>query len=209
VSDPSLFRLRVMYCKAERLAYLSHLEVAHALERTIRRSQLPFAISQGFSPHMKIGYGAALPVGVGSTCEIFDLFLTTYVAPQKALKALQDSSSKGLMPFHAEYVEHSAKAASVVFEHFVYEIILSDSIGHVVIPEVILIQKKDKTKEIRVADYLEHFICDEARIEFTLAAHSGSSIRPDVLIQQILKETYGHDAEHMPSVLSIVRIAQK
>lgn len=73
MTDPNarqLFRLRSTYIETGRLAMLSHLEVAHTLERTVRRAGLPFAVSQGFSPHMKIAFGAALPVGVGSTCEI-------------------------------------------------------------------------------------------------------------------------------------------
>ena len=79
MADPRLFRLRVTFHETGRLAMLSHLELARALERAVRRAQLPFAVSQGFSPHMRIAFGAALPVGVGGTAEIFDLFLTDYV----------------------------------------------------------------------------------------------------------------------------------
>ena len=74
--DPNLFRLRMTFCKQGRLAMLSHLEVARALERAVRRAGLPFAVSQGFSPHMKIAFGAALPVGVGGTHELADLQMT-------------------------------------------------------------------------------------------------------------------------------------
>ena len=90
--DPNLFRLRATYCKQGRLALLSHLEVARALERAVRRAGLPFAVSQGFSPHMKIAFGAALPVGVGGTCELFDLQMTRYVPPDEVLEALQGAS---------------------------------------------------------------------------------------------------------------------
>ena len=69
MADPSLFRLRVVFRKAGRLALLSHLEVARALERAVRRAGLPYAVSQGFSPHMRIAFGAALPVGVGGERE--------------------------------------------------------------------------------------------------------------------------------------------
>ena len=71
VADPSLFRLRVVFRKAGRLALLSHLEVARALERAVRRADLPYAVSQGFSPHMRIAFGAALPVGVGADAADF------------------------------------------------------------------------------------------------------------------------------------------
>ena len=56
MSDPALFRLRFRFCKKGRLIMLSHLEVAHALERAVRRADLPFAVSQGFSPHMRIAF---------------------------------------------------------------------------------------------------------------------------------------------------------
>ena len=63
MTDPRLFRLRATFVEEGRLAMLSHLEVAHTLERVVRRAKLPFAISQGYSPHMKIAFGSALPVG--------------------------------------------------------------------------------------------------------------------------------------------------
>ena len=71
MSEPQqIFRLRLTFAKQGRLAMLSHLEVARALERTVRRAGLPYAVSQGFSPHMLIAFGAALPVGVGGTHEL-------------------------------------------------------------------------------------------------------------------------------------------
>ena len=80
------FRLRVCFAKRGRAAYLSHLEVAHALERAVRRAGLPYAITQGFSPHMKIAFGAALPVGIGGERELFDVYLTSYIPPEEALQ---------------------------------------------------------------------------------------------------------------------------
>lgn len=68
MAEQQTFRMRITFAKQGRLALLSHLEVARAIEAVpVRRAQLPFAVSQGFSPHMKIAFGAALPVGVGGT----------------------------------------------------------------------------------------------------------------------------------------------
>ena len=52
--NPSLFRLRVRYGKRDRLKYLGHLEVIHTIERIVRRAGLPYAVTQGFSPHMRV-----------------------------------------------------------------------------------------------------------------------------------------------------------
>lgn len=54
MSEQTLFRLRVRYVKQGRLRYLGHLEVLHTIERIIRRAQLPYAVTQGFSPHMRL-----------------------------------------------------------------------------------------------------------------------------------------------------------
>ena len=109
------FRLRVTYAMSGRLVMLSHLEVARALERAVRRADLPYAVSQGFSPHMKQAFGAALPVGVGGTEEIFDVQLTEYVAPDKALERLRAASAADLMPYEARYITKDVPAASVAY----------------------------------------------------------------------------------------------
>ena len=96
MAEQQTFRMRITFAKQGRLALLSHLEIARALERAVRRAQLPFAVSQGFSPHMKIAFGAALPVGVGGTHEMVDLQLVRYVRPDEALAALQAASASKL-----------------------------------------------------------------------------------------------------------------
>ena len=55
---PTLFRLRVRYGKRDRLKYLGHLEVIHTIERIVRRAGLPYAVTQGFSPHMRVGFSS-------------------------------------------------------------------------------------------------------------------------------------------------------
>lgn len=200
MTDPRLFRLRSTFVEEGRLAMLSHLEVAHTLERVVRRAKLPFAISQGFSPHMKIAFGAALPVGVGSTCEIFDLQLTEYVAPAKALAALQAASVPELMVQDCRYIEHTAKAASVAFPFSTYEAVFDRPLSGFEVPETVTVVRKRKEKTLAVADYLAvPFAVDGVRATFTLEAKPTGSLRPDVLLAHC-----SFDAE----LVSITRIAQ-
>ena len=198
---PRVFRLRSTFVEQDRLAMLSHLEVAHALERTVRRAGLPFAISQGFSPHMKIAFGAALPVGVGSTCEIFDLQLREYVAADKALAALQRASVADLMVQECRYIENSAPAASVAFPFSTYEIRFCDPVSNIQVPESITVVRKRKEKVLVVGDYLvEPIVCEGTRATFTLEAKPTGSLRPDVLLQH---------CDVSASIVSITRIAQR
>ena len=200
MTDPRLFRLRATFVEQGRLAMLSHLEVAHTLERVVRRAKLPFAISQGFSPHMKIAFGAALPVGVGSTCEIFDLQLTEYVAPAKALAALQQATVPDLMVLECHYIEHNATAASVAFPFSTYEVVFDRAVASIEVPKSISVVRKRKEKVLEVAEFLVRpFELEGDRATFTLEAKPTGSLRPDVLLAHCT-----FDAE----VLTITRIAQ-
>lgn len=103
--EPTLFRLRVAYPKLGRLKYLGHLELIHTVEQVVRRSKLPYAVTQGFSPHMRIAYSSALPVGTSSTAEYFDVYLTELVPAEDALRRLQNAAPVDLRPIDASYVE--------------------------------------------------------------------------------------------------------
>ena len=118
--EETLFALRVRYVKRGRLRYLSHLEVLRAVERLVRRAHLPYAVTRGFSPHMKAAYGPALPVGVASRDEWFDVYLTDLAPAGEYLEALRAASAPDLMPQQAAYVSlrsPSLSAALTISEY--------------------------------------------------------------------------------------------
>ena len=203
--DKRLFRLRVYFMKKGRLANLSHLEVARALERAVRRADVPYAISQGFSPHMKIAFGSALSVGVGSTCECFDVQLTRYVSADKLCEALQAASAEDLMVTGCKYIEPDAPAASVAFPVSTYKAKLSCAPTNVVVPEIIAVIRKKKEKRLVVSEYLvEQPQLAEDELTFTLEAKPTGSLRPDVFLKEVLAQ-----CPERPEVVSITRISQR
>jgi len=83
------FRLRFSFSELGRGTLLSHLEVQRALARLVRRADLPFVLTQGFSPRMKLATGPALPGGGGSLAEYADIELQRFIKPAEALSRLQ------------------------------------------------------------------------------------------------------------------------
>lgn len=205
------FILRATYIESDRLALLSHLEVAHALERTVRRAGLPFAVTQGFSPHMKISFGAALPVGVGSTCEIFDLHLREYVPAEQALIALQKASVRDLMVQEVHYIEPSVKAASVAYPVSVYQAEFSYAPGELVVPESIMRIRRKKEKIFQVAEYLVEPISFDAQnpclATFALKARETGALRADLLLSECLK-LYNAQLTSGEEALKTVRVTR-
>ena len=69
-------RVRLRWSKSEEVRFTSHLDVGRTLERTIRRSGIPIAYSEGFHPHQKVAFGPPLPLGFVSDSEYLDIQLT-------------------------------------------------------------------------------------------------------------------------------------
>lgn len=109
------FLMRIKYVKRGRLAFLSHLETIRSMERIIRRAQLPYAITEGFNPHMKVSFGPALPVGAASDGEYLDLRLKEYVKPELAMERMLAGSVGDLAPVGCEYIDVRADAVTVAF----------------------------------------------------------------------------------------------
>jgi radical SAM-linked protein len=74
-------RLRVAFCKGERVRYISHLDVLRYWERAIRRAGMPLTYSQGFTPHPRITFAGPLPLGFLADREPMDVMLDERVAP--------------------------------------------------------------------------------------------------------------------------------
>jgi len=74
------FPVRLQYTKLGKIRWISHRDVARALERAFRVARLPLAFSEGFSPHPKVSFGLALSTGHESEAEYVDLVLTEDLA---------------------------------------------------------------------------------------------------------------------------------
>jgi radical SAM-linked protein len=93
---PAVQRVRVRYTKRGRLRFVSHRDFARALERALRRSDVPMAFSAGFNPHPKISYAGAAPTGVASEAEYLELALMRRVELGPLRAALDQALPDGL-----------------------------------------------------------------------------------------------------------------
>jgi len=69
-------RLRMRYSKTGKIRFTSHRDVVRMWERALRRSGLPVAWSEGYSPRPLVSFGHALPTGAESLAEYLDVSLT-------------------------------------------------------------------------------------------------------------------------------------
>src|SRR3954447_7837115 len=93
---PVVQRLRVRYAKRDRMRFTSHRDVARALERALRRAELPMAYSAGFSPHPKVSYAGASPTGVASEAEYLEIALAERRDPDDVRRSLDAALPPGI-----------------------------------------------------------------------------------------------------------------
>ncbi|MBC7289141.1 MAG: DUF2344 domain-containing protein, partial [Armatimonadetes bacterium] len=92
------WRAIVTYRKVGRLRFLSHLDVARAMERAIRRAQWPVAYTKGFHQRMRISLGPPLPVGAEGEAELMAVALVERVPDEWALSTLRLKCHPDLAP---------------------------------------------------------------------------------------------------------------
>ncbi|RJQ55832.1 MAG: TIGR03960 family B12-binding radical SAM protein [Actinobacteria bacterium] len=121
-AKPARHRLRLCYAKRGPLRFLSHLEVAHGMERAVRRAGLPFSVSGGFSPKMRISYAPPLPVGAAGIREYLDILLTDEPDTAVVARRLSEVLPSGLDVIEAAYVPLQSKSLSSVINVADYEV---------------------------------------------------------------------------------------
>lgn len=100
-------RIRFRYAKRGKIRFTSQRDVARMWERALRRSGLPVAWSEGFSPRPLLSFGLALPTGCESRAEYLDVRLDQAGEAPSDLVALSGQLT-GLLP---EGIEVQAAAA--------------------------------------------------------------------------------------------------
>jgi radical SAM-linked protein len=209
------FRLRIRYRKTGRLRWLSHLEVLHALERAVRRAGLPYAVTQGFSPHMKVAFGPALPVGTAGENEYYDIWLTRYTKAEELLAALTNAMPSDLAPTHAAFVgdREPSLTASLTIARYEVEVTGKESsaeqvhaaLNRLVELGTLTVTHKGKQKVFDLARSLPEETrvtqsADGSKIALTVRIGPEGSLRPEALVAAAL-ESASADA-------SVVRVTR-
>ena len=78
------------------MVYISHLDLMTLLRRAIRRAQLPFVLTGGFTPRVKISIPEALKLGTESENEHVSIWFEEEVDPGKIMKDINSELPDGI-----------------------------------------------------------------------------------------------------------------
>jgi len=116
------FPIRLRFAKRGRVRFISHRDLARAVERALRIEQAPLAFTRGFSPRPRISFGLALPVGYESDAEYLDVELVEPVDPDALVAPLTAALPEGIHVIGATALQDRAPALQEAVTSVSYQI---------------------------------------------------------------------------------------
>ncbi|MBW2430564.1 MAG: TIGR03960 family B12-binding radical SAM protein [Deltaproteobacteria bacterium] len=191
--DTDFKTLCVFYSKQGQAKYFGHLEMVNIFIRALKRAQIPLKYSQGFHPKPKISFDDPLPIGVESEQERFRMTVPGCINPATVTHQLNSHLPAGLVIVSCQFVALPAKSKAPSVS--AYRVILRDgefNENNVVTFKnssdfaICLSNRKGKLKKINLKDMVVGIkLLDSKRLELTLAAQTGKTIRPAHILRHI------------------------
>lgn len=157
-------KLRCEYRVESELRFLGNFDMMHLMERSLRRGQIPFALTEGFNPHIRLSMGTVLPVGLCGRREYFDLELRAPLAPQELVARLNavlpptlQLTQAAVLPERYSSLMQSINAAAYVFSLDVTPAELNALRDRIAASESLVVasrgKKKNQMKDLRPGLY--------------------------------------------------------
>ena len=197
---PAVTRWRVGFAKTGLTRFLSHLEVASALTRALRRSGLSLRYSEGFHPHPRISFAFATAVGMESHEEFADLQLEGEIADvEKTVERINAALPRGLAVRRIERVPDGDPSLTKIVRGFGYRVFLppetcveglEERISRFLSLPSLIVEREGKGKVSRrdVRPYVEGIALDRetGTLEMTLRFFDGRTARPSEILGHAL-----------------------
>jgi radical SAM-linked protein len=181
-------RIRIRFGKDGPARFTSHLDLAQAWARWLRRAQIPIAYSKGFNPQPRINLAAALPLGFTSEAELLDAWLEEPMAPAEIAEQLAPAAPPGLTAYEAWEVDLKEKSLQARLTAVEYKVTgsfapgLDQRIEMLLASETLPRDRRGKDYDLR--PLIEHIWLenDDSAIGMRLVARLGAMGRPDEVL---------------------------
>ena len=199
-------KVRLRFSKTGALVYIGHLDVMRYFQKLLRRSGIPVAYTEGFSPHQILSFSHPLPLGMESIGEYADVLLTEKITTKEALESLKAQSVPEIEVFSFKELSEKCENAMASVIAARYEISFADKATPFDIEkaandlmscdEVIVLKKTKKSeKEVNIRPLVYELSADNAtgRINMLVSAGSKDNVKPELVINAMAEGAYRFD----------------
>lgn len=187
-------RAIVKFSKCAPIKYISHLDILRMFQRAVKRSGLPVSYSQGFNPHMLLGFACALPTGAMSEAEYLEIRLEQDLPEAHLAERLGAVMPAGCEILGARCIPNRYKSLMAVVDRSDYRIeikdraadsLIAELVEHILSAEELIIQKKTKKgiKPTNIRGMIHSLCFVDGNLLCTLDSGNTANLRPDALMQ--------------------------
>lgn len=161
------FKYRIEFSKIGPITFISHLDLQKVMARIFKRANLQTLHSEGYNVRPLLSFGPALPLGISSLTEYFDVRVpgewTDFAA---VLKLLQDHSEPGIIFKNISVINNktpSIQDSAKAFTYFVPVstlINLSEFVNKLKVQDKICIKSYSKKDDVFIEKDIRPMILD-------------------------------------------------
>ena len=96
MSNSTIAKYNASFFKKGEMVYISHLDLMMLFRRAIRRASLPYVLTKGFTPRVKISIPKALKLGKESEKEEMSFWLTEEKDQEEILTDINREVPEGI-----------------------------------------------------------------------------------------------------------------
>lgn len=194
-------KYRVKFTKNGAIKYIGHLDVMRYIQKVIRRSKLPIAYSEGFSPHQILSFAFPLSVGYESDGEYFDMQLTEAVESKIIMQKMNEQMNEGITITAVKELDENARNCMSSVFAAAYTVSVKEKIAlpsdfkdkaiDYMSRSTIIVNKPKKKGggfiEIDLKSFIYEFkVYDDNSVYFIVNASSDNNIKPSFVMECIL-----------------------
>lgn len=151
-------KLRLIFTKEGRAAYISHLDLMRTFQRSFLRLGIVLRHSQGFHPHPIISFAMPLSVGQCSDCEILDFEVTQEMDGSDLPEKLNRYMPEGVKAIRCYVPEKPVRDLAYLHARVEFEYDngipaqAEEAIAQLFARQSVIIQKRTKRKDLADVD---------------------------------------------------------
>ena len=187
-------KVRIKFSKTGALVYIGHLDVMRYFQKLFRRSDIPIAYSEGFSPHQILSFSHPLPLGMASYGEYADIEITEAISSKEAIARLKVESVPEIeiLSFKELPQKHENAMASVRAARYDLDFTGYNPFENIErIPEILLSKDsivvtkvtKKTTKEEDIRPYIYECKYSNGHIEMLISSGSAHNLKPELVMK--------------------------
>ena len=191
-------RIRIKFEKTGRMQYLGHLDELRVFEQALRRTRIDVARTDGYTPRMILSFASPLGIGKTSRAEYVDVDLWSLLPSEEILARLNREFPDGYRAVSARMIPwYRAAKAMCASAYAAYEVAVPGGRdfeqelidGYLAQERITVIKPDADNRRIREVDIKPGIYslrpAGPASLRMLLAAGSGDSIRPELVLSSL------------------------